>query len=389
MDFGGPDDNPRGQEPRLSLEEIRRYSRHLIMPEVALAGQLRLKAARVLIAGAGGLGAPVGLYLAAAGVGKIGLADCDRVDVSNLQRQVIFATGDVGRSKPQAARERLSGLNPGVDVAVHEHRLSAGNALDVIRSYDVVVDCTDNFAARYLISDACVLLGKPNVHGAVFRFHGQATVFSARKGPCYRCLYPVAPAPGEVPDCADAGVLGVIPGVIGSIQAAETVKLIIDKGRTLSGRLLLFDGLEMTFREVSLEKNSDCPACGPNPTITELREHEETCARPAREAAVPEISAVELKRNIDAGEDIVLLDVREPHEFEIANLGGVLIPVRDVEARAGELDRERATVVLCRNGVRSAQVVAFLQRAGFEKVWNLRGGIKAWSDDVDPSVPKY
>ncbi|MGH9804913.1 MAG: molybdopterin-synthase adenylyltransferase MoeB [Candidatus Acidiferrales bacterium] len=378
----------------LSQQEILRYSRHLIMPEVGMDGQLKLKAAKVLLIGTGGLGAPLGLYLAAAGEGRIGLVDFDRVDFTNLQRQVTFGTKDVGRPKLEAAAERLRDLNPEVEVVTHEVKLTSENSLDVTRDYDVIVDGTDNFPTRYLVNDTCVLTGKPNVYGSIFRFEGQATVFALPDGPCYRCLYPEPPPPGLVPSCAEGGVLGVLPGIVGAIQANETIKLIIGRGDVLKGRLLLFDALKMKFRELRLRKNPDCPVCGARPTVTKLIDYYEFCGVRGEEAPqpavqVPEIEPAALKRKLDAGEDVFILDVREPHEFQICHLNGYLIPLGDLPRRVHELDSARAIVAHCRSGQRSARAVEFLQQAGFRKVWNLKGGILAWSDQVDPSVPKY
>ena len=380
-------------EGSLSPDEILRYSRHLIMPEVAMEGQVKLKSAKVLLVGAGGLGAPLGLYLTAAGVGRIGLVDFDVVDFSNLQRQVTFGTKDVGKSKLEAARTRLQDLNPEIQIDLFEEKLTSDNALDIIRDFDIVADGTDNFPTRYLVNDACVLLGKPNVYGSIFRFEGQSTVFATEDGPCYRCLYPEPPPPSLVPSCAEGGVLGVLPGIVGSIQANETIKLILGKGESLAGRLLLFDALKMTFRELKVRKNPDCPICGPKRTIHELIDYDEFCGIRGEEAApdvrVPEMTPRELKARIDAGDDTFILDVREPHEVQICHLGGHLIPLGEVPARIHELDSARDIVVHCRSGVRSAAAVDFLRQAGFRKVWNLRGGILAWSDEVDPSIPKY
>ncbi|MFQ5777717.1 MAG: molybdopterin-synthase adenylyltransferase MoeB [Terriglobia bacterium] len=380
--------------PQLSQQEILRYSRHLIMPEVGMDGQQKLKAAKVLLVGTGGLGAPLGLYLAAAGVGRIGLVDFDVVDFTNLQRQVTFGSKDVGRRKIEAARERLQDLNPEIEIVTHEAKLTSENALAILRDYDIVVDGTDNFPTRYLVNDACVLLGKPNVYGSIFRFEGQATVFALEDGPCYRCLYPEPPPPGLVPSCAEGGVLGVLPGIVGSIQANETIKLIIGQGEPLKGRLLLFDALKMQFRELKLRKNPACPVCGPHPTLTKLIDYVEFCGLRGQEAPeasvqVPEIEPVELKRKLDVGEDIFILDVREPHEYQICHLNGYLIPLGEVPKRVHELDSARTIVAHCRSGKRSAEAVDFLRKAGFRKVWNLKGGILAWSEKVDPSVPKY
>ena len=377
----------------LSPEEVKRYSRHLIMPEVAIDGQLKLKGASVLLIGTGGLGAPAGLYLTAAGVGKIGLVDFDVVDYTNLQRQVTFGTKDVGRAKLDAAHERLHDLNPEVDFVLHETRLTSDNALDIIRGYDIVVDGTDNFPTRYLVNDACVLLGKPYVYGSIFRFEGQITVFATKDGPCYRCLYSSPPPPGLVPSCAEGGVLGVLPGIVGAIQANEAIKWILGVGDSLAGRLVLFDALKMSFRELKLRKNPDCPACGTHPTLDGLIDYEAFCGIRGEEVeanvAVPEVGVKELKRRLDAGEDVLVLDVREPHEYKICNIGGLLIPLGELAARVHELDSARDIVVHCRTGIRSAQAVEFLQDAGFEHVWNLKGGIHAWSDEIDASLPKY
>ncbi len=380
--------------PALSKQEILRYSRHLIMPEVGMDGQLKLKQAKVLLIGAGGLGAPLGLYLAAAGVGKLGLVDFDVVDFTNLQRQVTFSSTDVGRPKLEAAKERLSGLNPEIQIDTYETKLTSQNALDILREYDIVVDGTDNFPTRYLVNDACVLLGKPNVYGSIFRFEGQATIFGYPGGPCYRCLYPEPPPPGLVPSCAEGGVLGVLPGIVGAIQAMETIKLILGSGGHLVGRLLVFDALAMRFRELKLRKNPECPVCGEHRTITELIDYEEFCGirgeeAPAPQAQVPEIAPRELKARLDRGDNVFILDVREPHEYKICNLSGYLIPLGELARRAHELDSSREIVAHCRSGKRSAEAVEFLRKAGFRKVWNLKGGILAWSDEVDPSVPKY
>jgi molybdopterin/thiamine biosynthesis adenylyltransferase/rhodanese-related sulfurtransferase len=385
---------PENAPVTLTKKEIERYSRHLIMPEVGMDGQLKLKQAKVLCIGTGGLGAPLGLYLAAAGVGRIGLVDFDRVDDSNLQRQVLFSTKDVGRPKIEAAADRLRGLNPDIQIDTFDTHLSSDNALDILKDYDIIVDGTDNFPTRYLVNDASVLLKKPNVYGSIFRFEGQITIFGDPNGPCYRCLYPEPPPPGLVPSCAEDGVLGVLPGIVGSIQAAETLKLIIGKGDSLIGRLLLFDALAMRFRELKLRKNPDCPMCGTHPTITKLIDYAEFCGvrgeeAPAPQTSVPEITPRELKTRLDRGDDLYILDVREPHEYQICNLGGHLIPLGDLSKRASELDSSREIVAHCRSGKRSAEAVEFLQRAGFRKVLNLKGGILAWSDEVDPSVPKY
>jgi adenylyltransferase/sulfurtransferase len=382
--------------PALTHAEVSRYSRHLILDEVGMEGQRKLKAARVLTIGTGGLGSPLGLYLAAAGVGHIGLVDFDVVDESNLQRQVIHGTKDVGRLKTASARDRLTEINPHISIETHETRLTSENALGIFRDYDIVVDGTDNFPTRYLVNDACVLLGKPNVYGSIFRFEGQASVFWAERGACYRCLYPEPPPPGLVPSCAEGGVLGVLPGIVGSIQANETIKLILGAEGILLNRLLLFDAWKMKFRELKLRKNPGCPMCGEKPTIKELIDYEEFCGlRPKANAGAAlgpaQITARELDAWIKRGDDIQIIDVREPHEFEIARLpGGRLIPLRQVVSRAAEIDASRITVVQCKAGVRSAQAIAALRQAGFTgTLINLQGGILAWSNDVDPSVPKY
>ncbi len=377
----------------LSNEEILRYSRHLIMPEVGMEGQLKLKAARVLCIGAGGLGSPVALYLAAAGVGTLGIVDFDVVDYTNLQRQIIHSTADVGRPKLESARDRIKGINPYVEVRTFETHLNSSNALELFRQFDIIIDGTDNFPTRYLVNDACVLTGKPNVYGSIFRFEGQASIFATKEGPCYRCLYPEPPPPGLVPSCAEGGVLGILPGLVGVIQATEAVKLILGSGDPLVGRLLLVDALAIRFRELKLRKNPDCPACGTHPTVTALIDYNQFCGIRGEETpvatGVPEIQPEELKRKLDAGEDVFVLDVREPHEYQICNIGGHLIPLGDLPRRVSELDTARDIVVHCRSGVRSAKDVGFLQQAGFRKVANLAGGILAWSDKVDPKVPKY
>jgi molybdopterin/thiamine biosynthesis adenylyltransferase/rhodanese-related sulfurtransferase len=382
------------QEVKLSKEEIQRYSRHLIMPEVGMDGQLKLKRARVLMIGTGGLGAPLGLYLAAAGVGHLGLVDFDVVDNSNLQRQVTFTTADVGKSKAEAAKARLSALNPAIEIASFDTRLTSDNALELFKDYDIIVDGTDNFPTRFLVNDACVILGKPNVYGSIFRFEGQATVFGYPGGPCYRCLYPEPPPPGLVPSCAEGGVLGVLPGIVGSIQAMETIKLILGSGEPLVGRLLLFDALAMRFRELKLRRNPECPVCGDHRTITKLIDYEEFCGIRGEETlpmtdGIIEITPRELKARQDRGDAPFILDVREPHEFQICNLKGKLIPLGELPRRVAELDSSQEMVVHCRSGKRSADAIHFLQKAGFKKLMNLKGGILAWSDEVDPTVPKY
>ncbi|HEX6504837.1 MAG TPA: molybdopterin-synthase adenylyltransferase MoeB [Terriglobales bacterium] len=378
---------------QLSNDEILRYSRHLIMPEVGMEGQQKLKAARVLCIGAGGLGSPLALYLTAAGVGTLGLVDFDVVDYTNLQRQIIHSTADVGRKKLESAAEKLKGINPFLNLRTFETRLTSDNALELFREFDIIADGTDNFPTRYLVNDACVLTGKPNVYGSIFRFEGQASVFAMEQGPCYRCLYPEPPPPGLVPSCAEGGVLGILPGLVGVIQATETIKLILGQGQPLIGRLLLVDALGMSFRELKLRKNPDCPVCGTHPTITKLIDYNEFCGirgeeKPV-EAGVPEIQVEELKRRLDAGENIFVLDVREPHEYQICNIQGYLIPLGDLPKRVNELDTSREIVAHCRSGVRSAKAVNFLKQAGFKKVTNLAGGILAWADRIDPTMPKY
>ncbi len=381
--------------PELSKEEIARYSRHLILPEVGLEGQRKLKTARVLMIGAGGLGSPLGLYLAAAGVGTIGIVDMDVVDESNLQRQIIHGTKDVGRAKIASAKDRLEDINPNTKIEAFETRLTSENALELFKDFDVIVDGTDNFPTRYLVNDASVLTGKPNVYGSIFRFEGQASVFWAEKGACYRCLYPEPPPPGLVPSCAEGGVLGVLPGIVGSIQANETIKVILGAEGILLNRLLLFDAWQMTFRQVKLRKNPDCPVCGENPTITELIDYEEFCGLPnaveEQAETLEEITATELKKRLDSGEDLQLIDVREPHEYEIAKIPNTkLIPLGEVIKRKSEIDENRTTIVNCKGGVRSAKAIRALQEIGFNgKLINLKGGIGAWSDEVDASVPKY
>jgi molybdopterin/thiamine biosynthesis adenylyltransferase/rhodanese-related sulfurtransferase len=382
------------QATTLTNEEILRYSRHLIMPEVGMEGQLKLKNAKVLLIGTGGLGAPLGLYLAAAGVGHLGLVDFDVVDFTNLQRQVTFGSDDVGKPKAAAAQARLSNLNPDILIETFETKLTSENALELFKNFDIIVDGTDNFPTRYLVNDACILLGKPNVYGSIFRFEGQVTVFGMPDGPCYRCLYPEPPPPGLVPSCAEGGVLGVLPGIVGSIQAMETIKLILGTGESLKGRLLLFDALAMKFRELKLRKNHSCPACGDHPAITELIDYYEFCGvrgeeAPGPDVQVPEITPRDLKSRLDRGDDLFILDVREPHEFQICNLNGHLIPLGELPRRVHELDSSREIVAHCRSGKRSAEAVDFLRKSGFRKILNLKGGILAWSDEVDPSVPKY
>jgi adenylyltransferase/sulfurtransferase len=388
------------QLPELTRDELSRYARHLILPEVGVEGQQKLKAARVLCVGAGGLGSPLALYLAAAGVGTLGLVDFDVVDASNLQRQILHTTGDVGRKKLDSAEEKLAALNPAVHVVKHETMLSSTNAMDILKDYDIVADGTDNFPTRYLVNDACVLLGKPNVYGSVFRFEGQASVFATREGPCYRCLYPEPPPPGTVPSCAEGGVLGILPGLIGIIQATEVIKLILGKGEALVGRLLLVDALSMRFRELKLKKNPECPVCGAHPTVTSLIDYQQFCGivpEASPEAGqettlkngIPQMTVQELKVRRDRGDDLFVLDVREPYEYQIANIGGTLIPQNEVPQRLAEIDRNREIVVQCRSGGRSQRIAEFLAQQGYPNVKNLAGGILAWADAIDPKITKY
>ena len=379
--------------PTLSTEEYARYSRHLILPEVGLEGQRKLKAARVLMIGTGGLGSPLGLYLAAAGIGTIGLVDFDVVDESNLQRQIIHGTKDVGRPKIESAKDRLNDINPNVKIEAHETKLTSENALEFFRDFDVIVDGTDNFQTRYLVNDASVLTGKPNVYGSIFRFEGQATVFDATRGACYRCLYPEPPPPGLVPSCAEGGVLGVLPGIVGTIQANETIKVILGTEGILLNRLLLFDAWKMRFRELKLKKNPDCPLCSTNPTIKELIDYEEFCGLnlPTNAPVLEEITATKLNEMIKNDPEIQIIDVREPHEFEIAKIPNTkLIPLAQVVARAKEIDQSRTAIIHCKAGGRSAKAIAALQENGYKgKLLNLKGGITTWSDEVDANVPKY
>jgi sulfur-carrier protein adenylyltransferase/sulfurtransferase len=385
----------RAADTTLSSAEIQRYARHLIMPEVAMDGQRRLKASKVLCIGAGGLGSPLTLYLAAAGVGTLGLMDFDAVDVSNLQRQILHTTQDVGRPKLQSAREKLQALNPDLKLVCYEQHVDRSNALDVFRDYDVIVDGTDNFPTRYLVNDACVLLGKPNVYGSIFRFDGQASVFFPPHGPCYRCLYPEPPPPDLVPSCAEGGVLGILPGLIGVVQATETVKLLLGKGRTLIGRLMLYDALDMTFREMKVRRNPACPICGLNPTIRELIDYQSFCGVRGAEAqpAVVDGDAIgprELKSLIDRGEHPFILDVRNPEEIAICRLSGsTVIPLPELANRLDELDRSLPMIVHCKSGARSAKAIKLLQEAGFTHLRNLTGGILAWIKEVDSSLPTY
>ena len=380
-------------EAVLSNDEILRYSRHLIMPEVGMEGQQKLKAAKVLCIGAGGLGSPLALYLTAAGVGTLGIVDFDVVDYTNLQRQIIHTTADVGRKKLDSAAEKLKAINPYINLRTFDTRLSSANALELFREFDIIADGTDNFPTRYLVNDACVLTGKPNVYGSIFRFEGQASVFATEDGPCYRCLYPEPPPPGLVPSCAEGGVLGILPGLVGVIQATETIKLILGQGDPLIGRLLLVDALGMKFRELKLRKSPDCPVCGKNPTVKELIDYNEFCGVRGEEAPVatdvPTVTVQELKQQLDSKKDLFILDVREPHEYQICNLNGYLIPLGDLPKRVHELDSSRDIVAHCRSGVRSGKAVAFLRQAGFKKVRNLTGGILEWADKIDPQMPKY
>ncbi len=382
--------------PQLTNDEIKRYSRHLIMPEVGVDGQRRLKAGSVLCIGAGGLGSPAAMYLAAAGVGTIGIVDFDVVDFSNLQRQIIHGTADVGRSKLASAKDRLAAINPHIDIQTYETALSSENALKLFEPYDVILDGTDNFPTRYLTNDACVLLGKPNAYGSIFRFEGQASVFATKDGPCYRCLYPEPPPPGLVPSCAEGGVLGVLPGIIGVIQATEAIKLITGIGEPLIGRFLIYDALKMRFRELKLKKDPDCPVCGTHPTIKTLIDYEQFCGiQPAAPEPVTvnnatEITSVELKQRLDRGDKIRIVDVREPNEYQINRIpGSTLIPLGDVPKRYGELNAGDEIVMQCKSGVRSARAADFLRSVGFKRVLNLKGGILDWIDKVDPSQPKY
>jgi molybdopterin/thiamine biosynthesis adenylyltransferase/rhodanese-related sulfurtransferase len=377
----------------LNREEFLRYGRHLIIPEVGLEGQRKLKSASVLIIGAGGLGSPLAFYLTAAGVGRIGIVDFDVVDLSNLQRQILHTTKDVGRSKLESAREKLESLNPNVKIETYEMRLTSENALDLIKEYDIVVDGTDNFPTRYLVNDACVFLKKPNVYGSIFKFEGQVSVFYADKGPCYRCLYKEPPPPGLVPSCAEGGVLGVLPGIIGTIQALETIKLILGIGEPLIGKLLLFDALRMKFRELKLRKDPECPVCGENPTVKELIDYEAFCGITPEQILHQsglEITPEELKEKLENGEDIILIDVREPVEYEINRIeGSKLIPLSKLPEKVNELDQTREIVLYCKMGGRSARAVQLLRELGFTRVKNLAGGIDAWIEKIDPTMPRY
>ena len=390
-------DAERLAEIALSRDDLARYSRHLILPEVGADGQRRIKAARILCIGAGGLGSPATLYLAAAGIGTLGLVDADRVDASNLQRQILYGTGDVGKGKLAAAGARLRELNPEMEIVLHQTRLTSENAAEIVAPYDVVIDGSDNFPTRYLSNDVCVFARKPNIYGSVFRFEGQASVFAPHLGgPCYRCLFPEPPPPGAAPSCAEAGVLGVLPGIIGLIQATEALKLIIGAGETLAGRLLHFDALKMKFREFNLRRDPQCPVCGDAPTIFAPIDYEQFCEGPAgadwfaAQDETPSVSVQELKRKMDEGEAITLIDVREPYEYEVARIAGSrLIPLGELETHVGELPRTGTLVMQCHSGVRSEHAVRLLQEAGFENACNLTGGIDAWSVEIDPEVPRY
>jgi adenylyltransferase/sulfurtransferase len=380
----------------LSKDEILRYSRHLIMPEVTLEGQKKLKAARVLCIGTGALGSPISMYLAAAGVGTLGLVDFDTVDFTNLQRQIVHRTENVGKPKLDSAEQTLKGINPLINIIKHETMITSENALDLLKDYDLVIDGTDNFPTRYLVNDACVLLGKPNVYGSIFRFEGQLTVFFAKDGPCYRCLYPEPPPPGLVPSCAEGGVFGVLPGVIGSLQAVEAIKLILGVGKPMIGRLLLFNALDLSFKELRLRKNPECPICGEHPTIDHLIDYDEFCGigrgneGEANLDASEEITATVLKERLDRGDRITVVDVREPYEYAIAKIPGTrLVPLGTVQERLHEFDTADEIVLHCKSGKRSAEALQIMKQAGFKRLKNLKGGILAWSDEVDPSVPKY
>jgi adenylyltransferase/sulfurtransferase len=384
----------RAARATLSNSELGRYSRHLVMPEVGLDGQKRLKASAVLLIGAGGLGSPLALYLAAAGVGRLGLVDFDTVDFTNLHRQVLHGTPDVGRPKLQSAKDRLHAINPEVRVDLYETRLTSENALKLFEPYDVVIDGTDNFPTRYLVNDACVLLKKPNVYGSIFRFDGQASVFHPPAGPCYRCLYPEPPPPGEVPSCAEGGVLGILPGLVGCIQATEGIKLLLGVGSPLVGRLLLYDALQMSFREFKVRRNPKCPVCGDSPTITKLIDYEQFCGvrGQAAPAATPdgEVTVEELKRRIDAGEDVFIVDVRNAEEYQLCRIpGSVLVPLPELARRYRELPADRELVVHCKSGMRSAKAVQFLRQQGYARLKNLKGGILAWAEKIDPGMPRY
>jgi adenylyltransferase/sulfurtransferase len=392
---GGSASVAEAEEVALSNEEVMRYSRHLILPEVGMEGQLKLKKAKIILIGAGGLGAPLGLYLAAAGVGRIGMVDFDTVDLSNLQRQIIHGTGDLGRKKLDSAADKMQDINPHLKIDKYDVGLTSENALEILRDYDIVIDGTDNFPTRYLVNDACVLLKKPNVYGSIYRFEGQATVFAYEDGPCYRCLYPEPPPPGLVPSCAEGGVLGILPGMIGIIQATEAVKIILGEGTTLKGRLLLYDAMNMTFRELKLQRDPACPVCGDHPTVTKLIDYQEFCGiHPPMAAPVTAnagvIDPLEVKKKFDRGDDFVLIDVREPHEYQICRIPGAkLIPLGELPKHLNELDPNADIVAHCKSGARSQKAVDLLKQNGFKNVRNMTGGILAWSDKVDPTVPKY
>ncbi|MCB9377250.1 MAG: molybdopterin-synthase adenylyltransferase MoeB [Holophagales bacterium] len=383
------------RHPELEREEFLRYSRHLVMPEVTLAGQRRLREARVLVVGAGGLGSPLALYLAAAGVGTLGLVDFDAVDLTNLQRQILYSTADVGRPKLEAAAERLGGLNPGVRIVPHPVRLERSNVMEIVRDYDLVADGTDNFPTRYLVNDACVLSGKPNVYASIFRFDGQLSVFDATRGPCYRCLFPEPPPPGMVPSCADGGVLGVLPGIVGTLQALEVLKLLLGRGEPLIGRLVLFDGLSMRFREVAIRKDPRCPVCGEAPTIDAPIDYDAFCGVRGEEeeadlTGIPSLTVEDLRRLREAGDAPELLDIREAHEREIASIPDArLLPLAEIPARLHELDSARAYALSCHKGTRSVQAYHLLRQAGFAKLRVLEGGVDAWAERIDPSLPRY
>jgi len=378
-------------EVAFSRDEFRRYGRHLIMPEVGLEGQRKLKSSSVLIVGAGGLGSPVALYLAAAGIGRIGIADSDTVDLTNLQRQILHSTESLGQPKTESAGRRLRNLNPEIEVEMYPTKLSSENTLQILKDYDVIVDGTDNFPTRYLINDACVLLGKPNVYGSIFRFEGQVSVFDAENGPCYRCVYPEPPPPGLVPSCAEGGVLGVLPGIIGTLQASEVIKLLLGIGESLMGRMLLFDALKVQFRELKVRKDPKCAICGDKPSIHELIDYDAFCGYDSKNAGEheAEITVEELKRRLDNGDDILLLDVRETVESEIVSIGGVLMPLRDLPERVHELDSAREIVAYCHHGERSRRAVALLKELGFRKAKNLTGGIDQWACVVDKTLSRY
>lgn len=384
-----------GSKATLSNDEILRYSRQLIMPEVALEGQKKMKSARVLCVGTGGLGSPLALYLAAAGVGTLGLVDFDVVEYTNLQRQVLHYTADVGRLKLDSAIDKLRAINPFVEIKRYDTYLNSQNAIEIIKDYDIIADGTDNFATRYLVNDACVLSGKPNVYASIYRFEGQVSIFGAVDGPCYRCLYPEPPPSGLVPSCAEGGVLGVLPGLLGLMQASEVIKLILGAGEPLVGRLVLVDVLAMRFREMRVRKNSDCSVCGENPTVKELIDYNPFCGIHGEESdagvevKIPEVQVEEFKIRLDAKEDIFVLDVREPHEYKICNIKGYLIPIGDLPKRMHELDSSREIIVHCKSGTRGAKAVEYLRKSGFKRVMNLAGGILAWAERIDTSVPKY